>query len=205
MIVGMYKNAQTEISIKNRVYNYYFENLVKANKKETKNILIDEKNYKDLAIYFTRYVRIKSIKMFSLYYHELMGKIKEHERKKYLMVDDYVLDILLDRIKEIISIEKVDGPKLLVDTDDKLPGDIALKNVVILMTCVTKPCLNNIASRKFNVKSCGYDKMYMGKGLIEDKLYQSAHQFNERRINHRDFYSTLLMVNIRISEQFWLI
>ena len=44
------------------------------------NILIDKKNYKDLTIYFTRYVNSKSIKMLSLHYHELMGKIKEHGR-----------------------------------------------------------------------------------------------------------------------------
>ena len=70
-----------EIYVKNRVYNYYFDNLVKAKNLETKNILIDKKNYKDLVIYFARYVR-------SLYYHEIMGKVKEHEGKKYLMVDD---------------------------------------------------------------------------------------------------------------------
>ena len=71
---------------------------------ETKNILVDEKNYNDLVIYFTRYVRIKSIKMISLCYRELMGKIKEHEGKKYLMVDDYILDKVLDRIKKILGI-----------------------------------------------------------------------------------------------------
>ena len=43
-------------------------------------------------IYFTRYVHSKSIKMLSLHCHELMGKIKEHEEKKYLMVNDYILD-----------------------------------------------------------------------------------------------------------------
>ena len=35
-----------------------------------------------------------------------MGRIKEHEGKKYLMVDDYVLDKILDKIKEIIDIEE---------------------------------------------------------------------------------------------------
>ena len=45
-----------EINIKSRVYRYYFDNLVKPKKLETKNILIDEKNYKDLTIYFTKYV-----------------------------------------------------------------------------------------------------------------------------------------------------
>ena len=31
-----------EINIKNRVYDYYFDYLIKAKKLETKNILIDE-------------------------------------------------------------------------------------------------------------------------------------------------------------------
>ena len=42
-----------KINIKNRVCNYHFANLVKAKKLKTKNILIDEKNYKDLTTYFT--------------------------------------------------------------------------------------------------------------------------------------------------------
>ena len=58
-----------EINIKNRVYNYYFDNLIKGKELETKNILIDEKHPKDLLIYFTRNVHSKSIKMLSLHYH----------------------------------------------------------------------------------------------------------------------------------------
>ena len=37
---------------------------------ETKNILIDEKNYKDLTIYFARYDYGKTAKMLNLYYHQ---------------------------------------------------------------------------------------------------------------------------------------
>ena len=48
---------------KNRVYNYYLDNLVKAKKIDTKNILIGKKSYKDLVIYFTKYLRNKSINM----------------------------------------------------------------------------------------------------------------------------------------------
>ena len=70
-----------EINIKNRIYNYHFHSFVRAKKLETKNILVDKKNYKNLTIYFTRYVHSKS-KMLSVYYHELMRKIKEHEAKK---------------------------------------------------------------------------------------------------------------------------
>ena len=56
-----------------------FDNLVKVKKIAIKNVLMDEKNYKDLVIYFTRYVHSKSIKIFSLNYYELMGKIEELE------------------------------------------------------------------------------------------------------------------------------
>ena len=34
-----------KINIKNQVYNYRFENLVKTKHIQTKNILFDEKNY----------------------------------------------------------------------------------------------------------------------------------------------------------------
>ena len=63
---------------------------------------IDEKNYKDLTIYFTRYVHSKSIKMLSLHYHKLMKKLM-NMKKKYLMVNDYILDGVLDKIKETIE------------------------------------------------------------------------------------------------------
>ena len=62
------------INIKNRVYKYCFDNLVKPKTIETENILTNKKNYKDLAISFTRYVHSKSIKVLSLHYHELMEK-----------------------------------------------------------------------------------------------------------------------------------
>ena len=51
---------------------------------------------------------------------------------------------------------------------------------------------SNIILGKVNVKYWGYDKMYMDKNLIEEKPYQLVDQFNERKINHRDFYSALL-------------
>ena len=81
--------------------------MVKAKKKlETENVLIDEKNYKDLVICFTRYVHSKLIKILSMYYHELMGKVKKYEVKKFLEIDGYVLNKVLDKIKEIIRNNK---------------------------------------------------------------------------------------------------
>ena len=54
------------------------------------------------------------------------------------MVDDYLLDRVLDKIKKIIGIENFDDTKILIDTNDKLPNNITIKNVVALMTCVIK-------------------------------------------------------------------
>ena len=47
----------------------------------------------------TRYDRGRTGTMLSLCCHELMGNIQDHGGKKYLMVNDYVLDKVLDRIK----------------------------------------------------------------------------------------------------------
>ena len=41
-------------------------------------------------------------------------------------------------MKEMISFERFDDTKMLIDTDDKLPDDITFKNVAVLMTCVIK-------------------------------------------------------------------
>ena len=96
MIVAIYKKMHIQkINIKNRVCNYHFYNLVKAKILETKNILVNKKNYQDMTIYFTRYFHSKSIKMLNLHYHELMGEIEEHEGKKYLMANEYMLDKVL--------------------------------------------------------------------------------------------------------------
>ena len=52
MIEDIYKIHIKEINFESSVFNYYFDNLIKA--KKTKNILIDKKNCKDIVIYFTR-------------------------------------------------------------------------------------------------------------------------------------------------------
>ena len=44
----------------------------------------------------------------------------------------------MDKLKEIISIEKFDDTKIFIHTDDKLPDNITLKIAMILMTCVIK-------------------------------------------------------------------
>ena len=54
------------------------------------------------------------------------------------MVDDYMIDEVLDKIKESRGIEELDNTRLLIDTNENLPNDITLKILVILMTCVIK-------------------------------------------------------------------
>ena len=84
-------------------------------------------------IYFTIYHPDKLITMLNLYYNELIGKIDDYGGKPYLMVDDYTLDKVLDKIKRT-GIEELDNTKILIDIDDITSDDITLKNAVILMT-----------------------------------------------------------------------
>ena len=63
----------------------------------------------------------------NLHYRELMGKIGERKGKKYLMVNDYMLDKVLDKIIETIGTAKFDDTKILIDSVDKLPDFINLK------------------------------------------------------------------------------
>ena len=77
--------------------------------------------------------RKKCIRMLSLYYHESMGKIEENDGKKYLMVDDHMLDGVLSKTKMIIWISTLDDTRILIDTGIKLADKVTLINAVILI------------------------------------------------------------------------
>ena len=62
-----------------------------------------------------------------------MKKVEE----KYLLVDDYMLRKVLEKIKEILGIEKYDDINILIDTR-WIVRRFYCKNVVILITCVVK-------------------------------------------------------------------
>ena len=51
---------------------------------------------------------------------------------------DAILDKVLDKIKEIISIERFHDVKILTDRYNRLAEDFTLKNVVNLITCAIK-------------------------------------------------------------------
>ena len=55
-----------------------------------------------------------------------------------MLIDGYVLDKVLLKIKEIVGTEKFHDTIILIDKDDKPPHDVTLKNVVILITYVIK-------------------------------------------------------------------
>ena len=56
-----------------------------------------------------------------------MKKIEKIWRKKKLMVEDYMLDKVLGKIKMIMGTKKIDDTKNLMKADVKLPDDITLK------------------------------------------------------------------------------
>ena len=70
------------------------------------------------------------------------------------MVDDCMLDKVLDKIKEIIIIEKFDNTKTLIDTGDKFPNDITLTKCCDFKTCVIKD------GNKF------YSQLFLEKSLL---------------------------------------
>ena len=82
------------------------------------------------------------------------------------MVND-ILNKVLDMIKEITSIDKFDNTEFLIEADDKLPDNITLKNVVILMTCVITD------------DGIFYPKLLLKEALLEvQKLVSAFHMLN---------------------------
>ena len=51
------------------------------------------------------------------------------------MVDDYMLNEVLEKIKEIIGIDKFTDSKILINTYDELPNDITLTIFVVNDVC----------------------------------------------------------------------
>ena len=77
----------------------------------------------------------------------------------------------------------------LIDID----GGIYIRVVSLIEINNITTVSNNITLRKVNVKPYGFNKMYMNKDLIDDKLYQLIiDQFNERKVTSTKFRSVLL-------------
>ena len=77
----------------------------------------------------------------------------------------------------------------MIDTD----GGIYIRVVSLIEINNITTVSNNITLRKVNVKPYGFNKMYMNKEWIDDKLYQLIiDQFNERKVTSTKFRSVLL-------------
>ena len=108
--------------------------------------------------------------------------MKNYDRK-ILVSEKELSDINFDRLKNALLYIKNN----FIDSGDNMY--LTVDSLIDINNIITGS--NDITLRKVNVKPCGYDKMYMCKDLIEDKLYQLVDQFHERKTNHRDFYLEL--------------
>ena len=65
---------------------------------------------------------------------------------------------------------------------------MTVKSLVKINNIITGS--NDITLTNLNVKPYGFNKMYMDKDLIEDKLYQMINQFIEKNYNCKVLFNT---------------
>ena len=97
---------------------------------------------------------------------------------------DVIKEILISK-KEFTEANYKRLPKALVYIENNLiesDGGVYLTvdSLIEINNIITSS--NNITLRKVNVKPYGFDKVYMDKDLIEDKLFQITDPFNERKV-----------------------
>ena len=76
--------------------------------------------------------------MLSLYFIDWLERLEYMKIKifgSWWLYAKKVLKKLLDKIKEIIGIEKFEDSKIWINTDNKLSDEVILKSVAILMNC----------------------------------------------------------------------
>ena len=82
--------------------------------------------------------------------------------EKTLVSEKELSDINFERLKNVLVYLKNN----LIDSDDNMY--LTVDSLIDMNNVITGS--NNIILRKVNVKLCGYNKMYMGKDLIDNKL-----------------------------------
>ena len=81
-------NKVKDIDIKNSTY-YFFDDIINMKNFDLNNIKIDEKSYKDILIYYIRYlkyVKINSVYPLYLIFNKVNGPFQEINENKYLML-----------------------------------------------------------------------------------------------------------------------
>ena len=94
---------------------------------------------------------------------------------------------MFDVIKEILISEKQLPERNLIESDGGMY--LTVGTLLEINNIITDS--NNITLKHANAKPYGFDKMYMGKEFIEDKLYQIINHFNERKITSKTLHSIL--------------
>ena len=92
-----------EIDIKNRTC-YYFDDMIKIEDFDLRNILIDEKSYENILVYNISYKRL--IKPLRITFNKIDGFIKVYDGTKYLVLfgnEKYYY--IYNRIRYLISLK----------------------------------------------------------------------------------------------------
>ena len=93
-----------EINIKNRTY-YFFDDMINITNFDPKLLKIDKKSYKNIDIYYIRYitmkdsdyVKIKSANPLYLIINKVNGHLEEKNENTYLILD------FTDKNKEVLK------------------------------------------------------------------------------------------------------
>ena len=143
-----------ELSINNQSY-YFYNDIINLKDFHSNLLKIDKKQYKEIDIYYIGYItikkignckNIKSVNPLYLMIHSATGEFKEHDAKKYLVLDS------TEKYEEVFSgikkeIETINGGKELVyeknyDKIDVNANDVPLykplkfPTLLIIIRCV---------------------------------------------------------------------
>ena len=94
-----------QMNIKNRMY-YFYNNQISIIDFDARLLKVDKNNYKEIDIYYTGYVTVKtiancnninSVNPLYLMINEMIGHFEEKNENKYLVLDD------IDENKEVLQ------------------------------------------------------------------------------------------------------
>ena len=153
LIKETYKMGQEkELNIKNQTY-YFFNDIINIKNFGSKLLKIDKKHYKDIDIYYIRYITIKKIKNCGnihslnplyLIFYWATGYFIEENNEKYLILDstEKFFSGIRSKIKTINERKELiydkNYARIRVDTDDDIPMNKQIKcpMLTIIIRCI---------------------------------------------------------------------
>ena len=142
-------NKLKEISIKNRTSNY-FDDIIKFKYFDINNILIDEKSYENIMIYYISYKTLMVAKPLHIRLVKVNGFIGIYDGTEYLVLfgpdkHDTIFNRIIYLIGVKISISYVIShyyTKIKVDSDDSLLLGKKLNAKMLKCLILIKPVFN---------------------------------------------------------------